>query len=77
MVEVVVRVVEKLNGYDAWALFKTCALGECERLRRSSRKTGVWSMRSIGISFHPHGCVHTDIVKLLLERGAVPAQSRY
>lgn len=72
--------VEKLNGYDAWALFKACALGDIGQVKRLLTKDQRLVNAQYWYQFPIHKAVsagHTEIVKLLLERGADPGQSRY
>src|SRR5215475_4826693 len=72
--------VEKLNGYDAWALFKACALGDLGKVKTLLRKDQRLVNAQYWYQFPIHKAVsagHTEIVKLLLERGADPGQSRY
>lgn len=72
--------VEKLNGYDAWALFKACALGDIRKVKGLLKKDQRLVNAQYWYQFPIHKAVsagHTEIVKLLLERGADPGQSRY
>jgi ankyrin repeat protein len=72
--------VEKLNGYDAWALFEACALGEIPKVKALLAKDRRLVNGQNWYQFPIHKAVsagHTEIVKLLLECGADPGQSRY
>ena len=72
--------VEKLNGYDAWALFKACALGDMPKVKALLAKDRRLVNAQHWYQFPIHKAVsagHTQIVKLLLERGADPGKSRY
>jgi ankyrin repeat protein len=72
--------VEKLNGYDAWALFKACALGDLPKVKALLTKDPRLVNAQHCYQFPIHKAVsagHQEIVKLLLERGADPGQSRY
>jgi ankyrin repeat protein len=72
--------VEKLNGYDAWALFQACALGDLPKVKSLLAKDRRLVNAQHWYQFPIHKAVsagHTEIVKLLLERGADPGQSRY
>jgi ankyrin repeat protein len=72
--------VEKLNGYDAWALFQACALGDLPKVKSLLAKDRRLVNAQHWYQFPIHKAVsagHTEIVRLLLERGADPGQSRY
>src|SRR5215471_8243672 len=72
--------VEKLNGYDAWAFFRACALGDLPKVKSLLAKDRRLVNAQHWYQFPIHKAVnagHTEIVKLLLERGADPGQSRY
>src|SRR5437867_583298 len=71
--------VEKLNGHDAWAIFKACALGDMPKVKALLAKDRRLVNAQNWYQFPIHKAVsagHTEIVKLLLERGADPGQSR-
>lgn len=72
--------VEKLNGYDAWALFQACALGNLPKAKSLLAKDRRLVNAQHWYRFPIHDAVsagHAEIVKLLLEHGADPGQSRY
>jgi len=72
--------VEKLNGYDAWALFEACAQGDTPKVKALLAKDGRLVNAQFWYQFPIHMAVragHAEIVKLLLDRGADPGQSRY
>lgn len=72
--------VEKLNGYDAWALFQACTLGDLPKVKSLLAKDRRLVNAQYQYQFPIHKAVsagHTEIVTLLLERGADPGQSRY
>jgi ankyrin repeat protein len=72
--------VEKLNGYDAWALFEACALGNISKVKTLLRKDSRLVNAQYWYQFPIHMAVlagKAAIVKLLLDRGADPGQSRY
>jgi ankyrin repeat protein len=72
--------VEKLNGYDAWALFKTCAAGDMPTVRALLAKDRRLVNAQFWYQFPIHMAVrggHADIVQFLLDRGADPGQSRF
>src|SRR5713101_7449973 len=67
--------VEKLNGYDAWALFEACALGDVPKVKSLLAKDPRLVNAQFWYQFPIHMAVragHADIVKLLLDRGADP-----
>jgi ankyrin repeat protein len=72
--------VEKVNGYDAWALFEACALGDLPKVKRLLAKDRRLINAQFWYQFPIHMAVfagHADIVALLLDRGADPGQSIY
>jgi ankyrin repeat protein len=72
--------VEKLNGYDAWALFEACALGDMPKARALLAKDQRLVNAQFWYEFPIHMAVragHAQIVELLLDRGADPGQSRF
>jgi ankyrin repeat protein len=72
--------VEKLNGYDAWALFEACAQGDTPKVKALLAKDGRLVNAQFWYQFPIHMAVragHAEIVKLLLDRGADPGQSRF
>jgi ankyrin repeat protein len=69
-----------LNGYDAWALFQACALGDLAKVKSLLAKDPRLVNAQHWYQFPIHEAVsagHTEIVKLLLASGADPGQSRY
>lgn len=72
--------VEKLNGYDAWALFEACAAGELPKVKALLKKDRRLVNAQYWYQFPIHMAVrvgHAGIVKLLLDHGADPGQSRF
>ena len=72
--------VEKLNGHDAWALFKACGLGDMAKVKVLLAKDQRLVNAQYWYQFPIHMAVlggHADIVKLLLEEGANPGESRF
>jgi ankyrin repeat protein len=72
--------VEKLNGYDAWALFKACAAGDMPKVKALLAKDRRLVNAQFWYQFPIHMAVragYSEIVKLLLDRGADPGQSRF
>ncbi len=72
--------VEKVNGYDAWALFTACAAGDMRKVKALAAKDRKLVNAQFWYQFPIHMAVgkgHTEIVELLLERGADPGQSRF
>src|SRR4030095_9555802 len=72
--------VEKLNGHDAWALFEACAAGDVLKVKRLLAKDRRLVNAQYWYQFPIHMAVlagHAEIVKLLLDQGADPGQSRY
>jgi ankyrin repeat protein len=72
--------IEKLNGYDAWALFEACAAGDLPKVKALVAKDRRLVNGQFWYQFPIHMAVragHADIVKLLLEHGADLGQSRF
>src|SRR5262245_6119140 len=72
--------VEKVNGYDAWALFQASVLGDLAKVKALLAKDRRLVNAQHWYQFPIHRAVHaghTKIVRLLLERNADPGQSRY
>jgi ankyrin repeat protein len=72
--------VEKLNGYDAWALFKACAAGDVPKVTGLLAKDRRLANAQFWYQFPIHMAVregHAQVVKLLLDHGADPGQSRF
>jgi ankyrin repeat protein len=72
--------VETLNGNDAWALFKACALGDMPKVKGLLAKDRRLVNAQYWYQFPIHMAVregHAEIVKLLLEQGADPGESIY
>lgn len=70
--------VEKLNGYDAWTLFKACTAGDLTKVQSLLEKDQRLVNAQFWYQFPIHAAVregHAAIVKLLLDRGADPGQS--
>jgi ankyrin repeat protein len=72
--------VEKVNGHDAWALFEACALGDMPKVKsllgkdRRLVNAQFWYQFPINMAVFAG---NAEIVRLLLEQGADPGQSRY
>src|SRR5881394_2940738 len=72
--------VEKLNGYDAWALFEACAAKDLPKVKTLLAKDRRLVNAQFWYQFPIHMAVregHAQLVKLLLDHGADPGQSRY
>jgi ankyrin repeat protein len=72
--------VEKLNGHDAWALFQACAAGDMPKVKGLLAKDRRLVNAQFWYQFPIHMAVregHAPIVKLLLDHGADPGQSRF
>ncbi len=67
--------VEKVNGHDAWALFKACALGDMPKVKallaKDRRLVNVWFSYQLPIDLAVRAG-YVEIVKLLLDQGAAP-----
>src|SRR5260370_24356147 len=70
--------VEKLNGHDAWALFKACAAGDMPKVKallaKDRRLVNAWFSYKLPIHLAVRAG-HAEIVKLLLDQGAEPGNS--
>jgi hypothetical protein len=68
--------VEKVNGHDAWALFKACATGDMARVKALLAKDRrLINAQIYYYQFPIHMAAragHTEIVKLLLDEGVEP-----
>jgi ankyrin repeat protein len=72
--------VERLNGYHAWALFKACAAGDMPKVKALVAKDRRLVNAQFWYQFPIHMAVragYAEIVKLLLNLGADPGQSRF
>jgi ankyrin repeat protein len=72
--------VEKLNGHDAWVLFKACAMGDMTKVQGLLAKNRRLVNAQFWYQLPIHMAVlegHAEIVKLLLDQGADPGQSRF
>lgn len=72
--------VEKLNGYDAWALFEAAATGDVAGAKKLLAKDRRLVNAQYWYQFPIHLAVyagHAEMVKLLLEHDADPGQSIY
>jgi len=68
--------VERVNGHDAWALFKACAVGDMPTVKallaKDRRLVNAWFSYQLPIHMAVRAG-YTQIVKLLLEHGAEPS----
>ena len=72
--------VERLNGNDAWAMFKACAARDVAQVRKLLAKDSRLVNSQFWYQFPIHFAVRSgdaELVRLLLERGADPGQSTY
>lgn len=72
--------VEKVNGYDAWAMFEACAAGDVPKVKTLLAKDPRLVNVQYCYQFPIHMAVregHAEIVELLLNQGADPGQSRF
>jgi ankyrin repeat protein len=72
--------VEKLNGYDAWALFEACAAGDLAKVKQLLAPDRRLVNAQFWYQFPIHMAVrggYAEIVQLLLDQGADPGQSRF
>jgi hypothetical protein len=71
--------VEKLNGHDAWALFKACAAGDMPKVKTLLAKDRRLASAQIYYYQFPIDMAvragYAEIVKLLLDHGAQPRNS--
>lgn len=73
-----VRGVQQLDGYDAWELFKACAVGDVRQVRALLGKDQRLVNAQCGYQFPIHFAVRQgsgEIVQILLDHGADPGQS--
>jgi ankyrin repeat protein len=67
--------VDKVNGHDAWALFKACAAGDMPKVKallaKDRRLTNAWFAYQLPIHLAVRAG-YAEIVKLLLDQGAEP-----
>ena len=72
--------VETLNGYDAWALFEACAVGDLPKATALLAKDRRLVNAQFWYQFPIHMAVRAgreEIVELLLDQGADPGRSRF
>jgi ankyrin repeat protein len=72
--------VEKVNGYDAWALFEACARGDVPTAKALVAKDRRLVNAQFWYRFPIHMAVfggNPELVQLLLNQGADPGQSVY
>jgi ankyrin repeat protein len=72
--------VDKLNGYDAWAMFEACAGGDLMKVKALLTRDKRLVNAQYWYQFPIHMAVfagNAQIVKLLLDQGADPGQSVY
>ena len=65
--------VERLNGYDAWALFRACAASDVKKVKALLRKDRRLVNAQFWYEFPIHMAVregNAEILKLLLDHGA-------
>jgi ankyrin repeat protein len=68
--------VEKVNGHEAWALFKACAAGEMPKVKALLAKDRRLVNARFAYQFPIHLAAragYAEIVKLLLDQGADPS----
>jgi hypothetical protein len=73
--DVYVGGVEKVNGHDAWALFKVCAAGDMPQVKallaKDRRLANAWFSYQLPIHLAVRAG-YAEFVKLLLDQGANP-----
>ncbi len=72
--------VEKLNGHDAWAMFRACAAGDMSKVKGLLAQDRRLVNAQYWYQFPIHMAVregYAEIVKLLLDHDADPGQSRF
>lgn len=72
--------VEPLDGHDAWQLFTASAIGNLPAVKELLKRDQRLANAQYWYQFPIHGAVkggHTEVVRVLLENGADPGQSRY
>ena len=70
--------VVKVNGHDAWALFKACAAGDMPKVKALLAKDRRLASAQFGYQSPIHLAVragYAEVVKLLLDQGADPLNS--